>query len=61
MRHPQLVLLMAVCMGPRQQDMFMAVEALQTGCLYSMLHKQHRKFSQSEAVGMLSDITSGKR
>jgi hypothetical protein len=40
--------------------MFLAMEVLQNGSLYSMLHVQRRKFSQSEAVGILSDITSGK-
>lgn len=60
MHHPHLALLMAVCSGPCLKDMFLALEPLQTGSLYAMLHYDHRKFSHSEAVGILSDITGGK-
>lgn len=60
MRHPHVALLMAVCSGPRRSDMFLAMEPLQVGSLYSMIHKDHRKFSHLESIGIMSDITGGK-
>ena len=60
MRHPQLTLLMAVCCGPRQQDMFLALEPLQAGSLYKLMHKDHRRFSRLQAVGIVGDITRGE-
>ncbi len=60
LRHPHIALLMAVCSGPCREDMFIALEPLHTSSLYTMMHKEHRKFSHSQAVSMLSDITRGR-
>lgn len=59
LRHPNVMLLMAKCCGPRQQDMFLALEPLQTGSLYQLLHREQGRLSRLEAVGLVSDITRG--
>ena len=60
-RHPNIVLLMAVCCGPTKADMFLAMEPLQTASLYEQLHGQQIELSTLEAADIVYDVTSGEQ
>ena len=60
-RHPNIVLLMAVCCGPTKADMFLAMEPLQTTSLYEQLHGQQMELSSLEAADIVYDVTSGEQ
>ena len=62
MRHPSIILLMAVSCGPTKTDMLLAMEPVQTGVgsLYEQLHQQQVKFSSLEVADLIYDVASGK-
>ena len=62
MRHPNIILLMAVSCGPTKADMLLAMEPVQAGVgsLYEQLHHQQVKFSSLEAADLIYDVASGK-
>lgn len=62
MRHPSIILLMAMSCGPTKADMLLAMEPVQTGVgsLYEQLHQQQVKFSSLEAADLIFDVASGK-
>ena len=61
MRHPNIILLMAVSCGPTKADMLLAMEPVQTGAsLYEQLHGQQMKLSSLEAADLVYDVASGK-
>ena len=64
MRHPNIILLMAVSCGPTKADMLLAMEPVQTGgggaSLYEQLHQQQMKFSSLETADLIYDVASGK-
>ena len=61
MRHPNIILLMAVSCGPTKADMLLAMEPVQTGAsLYEQLHQQQMKLSSLEAADLIYDVASGK-
>lgn len=60
MRHPNIILLMAVSCGPTKADMLLAMEPVQVASLYEQLHQQQIKFSSLEAADLIYDAASGK-
>ena len=60
MRHPNIVLLMAVCCGPTKADMLLAMEPVQLASLFEQLHKQQIKLSSLEAADIIYDVASGE-
>ena len=61
MRHPNIILLMAVCCGPTKADMFLAMEPVQMTSLYEQLHGQEIAFSSLEAADVVYDVASGEQ
>lgn len=60
MRHPNIILLMAVSCGPTKADMLLAMEPVQGPSLYEQLHEQQSKLSSLEAADLIYDVASGK-
>ena len=61
MRHPNIILLMAVCCGPTKANMFLAMEPVQRMSLYEQLHGQEIEFSSLEAADVIYDVASGEQ
>ena len=60
MRHPNIILLMAVSCGPTKADMLLAMEPVQGASLYEQLHQRQMKLSSLEAADLIYDVASGE-
>lgn len=59
LRHPNIVLIMAVCCGPTKNDMLIVLEPIVLGSLFTLLHCSDKKLTNHEKVSVLCDVLDG--
>ena len=61
LRHPNIVLIMAVCCGPSIKDILIVLEPIMLGSLFTLLHHSDKKLTDHEKVSVLCDTLDGER
>jgi serine/threonine protein kinase len=59
LHHPNIVMLMAICNGPSQEDVCIVLELMKRATLDYQLHERRRKFSVYEILVMLAGVADG--
>ena len=60
LRHPNIVLIMAVCCGPTVSDILLVLEPVVLGSLFTLLHRSEKKLTSREKVAVLCDVLDGE-
>ena len=61
LRHPNIVLIMAVCCGPTSNDILAVMEPATLGTLYNLLHHEtDHKLTHYEKCCVVCDVLDGK-
>lgn len=59
LRHPNIVLIMAVCCGPTVNDILVVLEPVVLGSLFTLLHRSDKKLTNHEKLSILCDTLDG--